>query len=113
MDIGKLFGMPNLLKDSISTLCFPMLLGRPYVYTLFYGTYDPNEFWQTKKDTFDAAGFYHVYSFGNYEFPEKTVTVSEKNTLYILPPDSVPKERRVKQTIKRLDGNNGFVAFEL
>jgi 4-amino-4-deoxy-L-arabinose transferase-like glycosyltransferase len=44
------------------------IIGRAYMYTLFYTKYDPQKFLDTKKSYFDAAGFYHVDGFGKWIF---------------------------------------------
>jgi 4-amino-4-deoxy-L-arabinose transferase-like glycosyltransferase len=87
-------------------------IGRPYMYTLFYTKTDPVEFQKSKNDSFDAAGFYHVYSFGKYYFPTLMPARLEKGALYIWDAGAAPKGARIITTIKRLDGSAVLDLFD-
>ncbi len=80
------------------------------MYTLFYTKTDPRQFWQSKKDYFDAAGFYHVDGFGKYLFPSKLPEALDKRTLYVW--DAVPKGAKIIDTITLLNGNPVLYIFE-
>lgn len=87
-------------------------IGRPYMYTLFYTQTDPAHYLATKKSTFDAAGFYHVFGFDKFRFVQ-TETEFKKNTLYVLSPGYVPPEARVLETVHNLGGEPVLVIFDL
>jgi hypothetical protein len=52
-------------------------IGRPYMYTLFYLQFDPEEYFKTKRSYFDASGFYHVDGFANFVFGSNTQSEHE------------------------------------
>ncbi|OGG11333.1 hypothetical protein A2Z00_02555 [Candidatus Gottesmanbacteria bacterium RBG_13_45_10] len=87
-------------------------IGRPYMYTLFYTKTDPQEFWKTKEDSFDAAGFYHVYGFGKYRFPSSLPSSLEPRTLYVWDAGTAPKGARILNTIRRLDDSPVLDIFD-
>ncbi len=88
-------------------------IGRAYAYTLFYQRYPPEELWRTKTSTFDTAGFYHVLGFGKYQFVTNVVPGAfVGQTLYVLPPEDVPRNIDVLKTIKRLDNKSILVIFD-
>ncbi len=86
--------------------------GRSYMYTLFFTRMDPSLYLSTKKSTFDAAGFYHVFGFGTYIFTEKGIGTFEENTLYVSLPSEVAGGARVLSTIYRPNGDAAFVLFD-
>lgn len=88
-------------------------IGRAYMYTLFYTRYDPREFWKSAKTTFDTAGFYHVYSFGKYNFVSEGIKSYKPNSLYILSPSELPSGARILQTIRLLNGDPALVVFTI
>jgi 4-amino-4-deoxy-L-arabinose transferase-like glycosyltransferase len=87
-------------------------IGRPYMYTLFYTKTDPKVFQGSKDDSFDAAGFYHVYGFGKYRFPALLPLPLEKDALYIWDSGAAPKGARILGTIRRLDGTAVLDIFD-
>jgi 4-amino-4-deoxy-L-arabinose transferase-like glycosyltransferase len=87
-------------------------IGRPYMYTLFYLKFDPEEFRRIKNSSFDNAGFYHVYGFDKYSFHEDISPTDPKKTLYVLPPNEVPDGVKILTKIKLLNGNPVLVIFE-
>jgi len=94
------------------TIVLTESIGRPYIYALFYGRVSPEVFQQTKDASFDAAGFYNVYGFGTYRFVREDTGDYSGRTLFILPPDKVPKDAHVRKTIQLLNGNPVLVAFD-
>ncbi len=100
-------------KNSYDTIVLSDVIGRPYMYTLFYGKYRPEFFWDTKEDYFDAAGFYHVDGFGKYRFTKDASESYAGNVLYILPSNQVPKNANVLENIKLLNGDTKLVVFEV
>lgn len=87
-------------------------IGRPYMYTLFYTKTDPNEFFRTKSDAFDAAGFYHVYGFGKYHFGGTLPSALSSNTLYIWDAGAIPDGVHVIKMISLLNGRPVLVLFD-
>lgn len=86
-------------------------IGRPYMYALFYTKTDPKAFWETKRDFFDASGFYHVTGFGRYEFVSSIPDVRGKN-LYVAGAGSQPPDAQVLKTIPLLNGEPKLVIYE-
>ncbi|MBI5620710.1 glycosyltransferase family 39 protein [Candidatus Gottesmanbacteria bacterium] len=86
--------------------------GRSYMYTLFFTRTDPSSYLKSKKSTFDAAGFYHVFGFGKYRFPDRGIGSFDQNTLYIGLPVEAPGGARVLATINRPNGEPAFVIFD-
>jgi 4-amino-4-deoxy-L-arabinose transferase-like glycosyltransferase len=87
-------------------------IGRPYMYTLFYTKTDPRELFRTIDSSFDAAGFYHVYGFANYHFPSSLPLILTPRTLYIWNAGMAPKNARVLDTIRLLNGDPVLEIFD-
>lgn len=100
------------LLDEYDTVFVSEVIGRPYMYTLFYGGYHPKDFWQTKDSYFDAAGFYTVKGFGKYRFVAAELPETTGKTLYVLPPDQMPEGKRVIQQIRLLNGAEVLRIFD-
>ena len=100
------------VKQDYDTVVLTESIGRPYIYALFYQRYPLSKFLDTKDASFDAAGFYNVYGFDTYRFTKEGVGEYTGKTLYILPPQDVPKTANVKETIRLLNGTAVLVAFE-
>lgn len=110
--IGKISALP----DTYDTIVMSDVIGRPYMYTLFYTRYDPEEFLRIRKSYFDASGFYHVDGFGPYRFPEKgkgDTSQYEGRTLYVMEPSEVIEGARIIDTVTLLNGNPVLVLFEI
>lgn len=88
-------------------------IGRPYMYTLFYGQVDPQDYLKTKQSYADAAGFYHVRGFGQFEFVGNALPPFEKGSLYIMPFGTAPDGARILTTIERLNGEPVLEIFDL
>lgn len=100
------------LKDRYDHIVVSEIIGRPYMYALFYGKYSPQEFWESKTSFFDAAGFYKVKGFGKYTFVESDVPELEGNILYVLPPHLKPVDATVIKHITLLNGTEVLTVFE-
>lgn len=87
------------------------VIGRPYMYTLFYMGTDPDDFRNTKKSYFDADGFYHVTSFGKYSFFTTPPKELPKNSLVIGQADAHFSGRKL-QEIRLLNGQPILVVYE-
>lgn len=102
--------------EPYDTIVISDVIGRPYMYTLFYQRYDPAQYLRIKKSYFDASGFYHVDGFGAFQFTREgvgEVGTQTGRTIYILPPSQVPPTARVVDTVFLLNGKPVLVLFEL
>lgn len=100
------------LRDRYDTIVLTESIGRPYIYALFYGRFDPKQFWKSKNASFDAAGFYNVYGFDKYRFTTEATGKYPGKVLYILAPKDVPASAHIVETIRLLNGNPVLVAFD-
>jgi 4-amino-4-deoxy-L-arabinose transferase-like glycosyltransferase len=107
------FAVAEKLKGQYEHIVVSESIGRPYAYALFYGKYDPTFFWNTKKDYFDAAGFYHVDQFGKYQFVSRGPETFDSKSLYILPPEQKPASATEVTTITLLNGEAVYSIFHL
>jgi 4-amino-4-deoxy-L-arabinose transferase-like glycosyltransferase len=98
------------LKRNYDEIFFSNAYGRAYIYVLWYGKYDPQDFWREGVVKRDPFGFYNVDRFGKYNFVGNTQEFGNKKVLFVGPPSSVSSATTLIDTIKFLDGK---VAFEL
>jgi hypothetical protein len=101
------------VKNNYDQIILSDIIGRPYMYTLFYGKYDPKYFWHSAQSSFDAAGFFNVKGFGKYKYisslgPENYPGKS----LFVLPPAQVPQTAHILKTINLLNGYPALVIFD-
>lgn len=87
-------------------------IGRSYMYALFYTRTNPNDFFRDNHSYFDAAGFYHVDSFGKYIFGGILPGDLDPHTLYVWDAGAVPKGARVIDTINLLNGIPVLTIFD-
>lgn len=85
-------------------------LGRPYIYVLFYGKYNPSTL-KTAEITREALGFVHVNKFDKYNFA-KELPYGEDNVLYISSPHKVPDGAHRIKNFKLPNGETVLVAYE-
>lgn len=102
------------IKNRYDRIIFTNAYGRAYIYVLWYGGYQPSEFWKEGIVSRDAFGFYNVGSFGKYEFnaPNLVNTSEGERVLYVGSPSEIPKDGRIIDIIKFLDGKSAFVIAE-
>lgn len=84
------------------------VLGRPYIYYLFYGKVDPREFRKTVIITRDPLfGFVTVDGFSKYRFGRNLDKLSKgKGNLYVAPPSyGISKKSKVLKTFYLLNGD--------
>ena len=90
------------------------MLGRPYIYFLFYNAVSPQTFRQTSDITRDAFGFVTVNGFSKYRFlqtiPKK---VKQENALYIDIPMNIPPGAKVQKTFYLPGGDVALVAYTI
>lgn len=100
------------LESRYDDIVISEIIGRPYIYLLFYKQYNPSSLWSEIDASFDAAGFYNVYSIGKYRFVRSDKGALKRKTLYIFPPGEVPQKVRILFTIRVLNGTPVLVAFD-
>ena len=100
------------IKDRYERIVLSESIGRPYMYVAFYEKTRPEEFWQTIIGGFDAAGFYNSLGLGKYIFTRDLVDFGLPKALSILPPEQVPANAHVLQTVQLLDGAPVLVIFD-
>ena len=87
-------------------------LERPYIYTLFYLQYPPQQFRKEAKIRGNDFGFVHVDSFGKYVFAGDMTKVSaDTKTLYIAGVKNLPKDVKVVKEFYLLNGKKLFIAY--
>ncbi len=94
----------------------------PYIYLLFYQTYDPFHYQQiAKRYPHTNDGFVHVKSFDRYEFPKQIdwpQTLLMQNVLIVAPPNYIPESiknnniRYNRFVINLANGETMFVIME-
>jgi 4-amino-4-deoxy-L-arabinose transferase-like glycosyltransferase len=93
-------------------------LGRPYMYTLFYTKYPPQQFREKAVITRDSFGFVHVKAYDKYVFGENDDTTEKSKfkqtkTLYIDTPKNIPDNAKKQKTFYLLDGTTVLIAYTL
>jgi len=100
------------VENKYDTIYVTDIIGRPYMYALFYEKTDPNKFFRTLDASFDGSGFYHVYGFGNYQFVQDMPKVCNGKCLYIAPSGSKPEDATMIKTIHLLNGSPILELYE-
>jgi len=91
------------------------VLGRPYIYYLFYNKTDPIYFRNTAIVKRDIFGFVDVEGFGKYIFPQKFdySLNGNKKVLYINASNSVPVSAKIMKRFYLLNGKEVLTAYTL
>lgn len=91
------------------------VLGRPYIYYLFYTKTDPDIFRNTALIHRDSFGFVEVTGFENYRFANNLNEIwnSNKSVLYINDRLQVPKNAHILKTFYLLNGDPVLEAYTL
>lgn len=91
------------------------MLGRPYIYYLFYKKEDPRVYRKSAIIHRDAFGFVTVEGFGKYRFVKdlKTINNDNKKVLYINTPYDLPKNIHILKTFYFLNGRPALVAYTI
>jgi 4-amino-4-deoxy-L-arabinose transferase-like glycosyltransferase len=89
------------------------LLGRPYIYFLFYQKTDPRVFRTTAQVERDIFGFVKVKGFGKYKFgDERRLAQGETGKkLFIGNPKNFPEGAKKLRTFSTIDGYPELVAY--
>ena len=102
------------VKSNYQNIFFTEKMGRPYIYVLFYGKYDPKVFRKNAIVEREALGFVTVKKFDKYTFtkdPGQYANEKGKN-LFVDVPSNIPADAIVKERIKLLNGHDTFVIYE-
>jgi len=100
-------------KDNYEQIIITEKLGRPYIYFLVYGRYDPDEFRKISSIEREAFGFVKVRALGNYIFTEDIDEESlEAGKLYVDVAENIPKGSKPIETFYYLDGKPSLIAYE-
>lgn len=99
------------IKNNYDKIVFSDAYGRAYIYTLWYGKYPPQHYWETRKVTKDIFGFYNVQSLGKYVFqkPNTYVPSDNEKVLYVGPQVELPSGVRIIDQVNFLDNTSAFV----
>lgn len=100
------------VKYQYDAVVFDDIIGRPYMYALFYDRYDPKKFQDGVDRSIDGAGFYHVAGFDQYRFVDRQPEYKEK-MLYVMRPKLVPEDANIQETIRLLNGDPVLVIFDI
>lgn len=103
----------NSEKEKYDKIYVTDRLGRPYIYFLLYGKYDPREFRNSAQLQREALGFVHVNGFDRFIFSGNVAgeKLEDKN-LYITIPQDMPDDVKIVKKIYTLDGKEALVAYE-
>ncbi|MEK9207976.1 MAG: hypothetical protein AAB922_05810, partial [Patescibacteria group bacterium] len=100
-------------KHKFDKIVITEALGRPYIYFLTYGKFDPKEFRKEAKIEREVFGFVHVRSFDKYKF-ENDINLNKlsANTLYLDVPRNLTINAKIVKTFYLMDGKPAFIAYE-
>lgn len=94
---------------------FSTVLGRPYIYALFYSRTDPREFRKTAVVEREVYGFVHVRSFGRYQFSDSPASVYYPRTVRVVYFDllsRLPTRASILQRFNLLNGETTLIAYQ-
>lgn len=100
------------VKQKYNKIYLSDVIGRPYMYTLFYSKYSPQQFRKESEIKRDPFGFVHVLGFGKYKFVGKGFQKATEDNLYIAPPGDVPKDVQIIKNFYLLNGGTVLVAYQ-
>jgi 4-amino-4-deoxy-L-arabinose transferase-like glycosyltransferase len=103
------------VDDNYDEIRSGRLMGRPYIYFLFYQKTDPKFFRETAEVERDIFGFVNIKRFGKYYFGEGEINEAPANgkVLVVETPERVPKANtEILKEVKYLDGEIAIVAYE-
>lgn len=102
----------NNVEKKYDNIYFTNVLGRPYIYMLFYGKYSPVQFREEAKIRREAFGFVHIDGFGKYHFVDNTNSLFPKeNNLYIDVPGNIPSSATILKNFYLLNGKKVLSAY--
>jgi 4-amino-4-deoxy-L-arabinose transferase-like glycosyltransferase len=102
------------VRDEYEAIYLTDIFGRPYIYTLFYGRYDPKDFRKEARVQRETVGFVNVLGVDKFYFDRSLIPDDKvKKTLYIDVPKDVIGGGTVKKKFYFLDGSVALVAYTL
>jgi hypothetical protein len=100
------------VADDYDQVWFTDIMGRPYIYFLFYCQIPPADFWQQARVEKDPRGFVYVTGFGKYHFfREGEKLKPQKEALIIDLPARIPKDEKIIKTFNLLNGEEVLKAY--
>ena len=75
-------------ERKVEKIYFPYNIKEPYIYVLFYGEINPNEYISTIKKKNVNGIFENIKAFGRYEFYNSIEYVEDYKNIYIIPKSS-------------------------
>ncbi|HYM65181.1 MAG TPA: hypothetical protein VES68_01710, partial [Candidatus Sulfotelmatobacter sp.] len=107
--VGFVYNNMNNYKNVYITTA----LGRPYIYYLFYGKTNPENFRKTSVIKRDAFGFVTVEKIGKLNFVGNPTAgeLRKNNSLYITDKFNIPSKAKILKTFYLLNGEISLVAF--
>ena len=107
-------GYLSQVEDEYDMIAFSQVLGRPYIYMLFYTQYPPQEFRDKADISRDIFGFVTIKSIGKYYSGKELLPATEgKRVLYFDKEKDMPPGAKIQKKFYRLDGKVALVAFTL
>lgn len=103
------------VKNNYDHIWFTESLGRPYIYFLYYLQYPPLKYQKEAIREENIFGQYAVKGFDKFRFGDLSQLISESNKIKVLligRPEEIPKEAKILEEIKFLDGKTSFVIAE-
>jgi 4-amino-4-deoxy-L-arabinose transferase-like glycosyltransferase len=102
------------VRDEYDAIYLTNAFGRPYIYTLFYGQYDPKYFRKEARIQRETVGFVNVLGVDKFYFDRSLIPDDiVKRTLYIDVPKDVVGGGTIKKKFYFLDGRVALVAYTL
>jgi len=103
------------VQDQYNKIYVTTILGRPYIYYLFYTQTHPLDFRTNSDVKRDVFGFVEVDRFGKYYFAQDLhkLNSSENNILYINIPKEVPVQAHIIRKFNLLNDEPALVAYTL
>ncbi len=111
----EMFAHVAEIEDKYDTIYVTDILGRPYVYYLFYRKIDPEYFRENSQVDRDVFGFVDVRRVGKYHFLRdlsKDVNPNER-ALYVNVENAVPEKATILKIFDSLEKKTQFVVYTL
>lgn len=107
-------GYLKTVENKFDQINFTTELGRPYIYYLFYGKIDPEDFRKNLKIQREVFGFANVLGVGKYKFAKEADSkeIENKKVLYVNTPSGVKNKAKILRTFYLLSGKPVLVAYE-
>ncbi len=99
-------------ENNFNDIYFTTVLGRPYIYYLFYGKIEPTYFRENSTVERDAFGFVNVSRVGKYHFLSDAKMREHKNALYVGQTTDIPKNAIILKTIYKLNSESALVIYK-